>query len=237
MAIFLRDCEWHRLGGELPPAPTLYFANSRFTAAAYRARFGVEAVVVPPLVDPAAYRCRPTPRAVLFVNPVPEKGVEIAIAVAAANPDIPFLFVHGWPRPAAERQALGARLAALGNVRLIGPLSDMRRAYAQAALLLAPSQWEEAWGRVVGEAQVSGIPTIASDRGGLPEVVGAGGIVLAHNAPVAEWSAAVSALWNDPALRARLGAAASAEACAPERGAAALADSFESALHRTLVSE
>src|SRR5262249_21620774 len=56
---------------------------------------------------------------------------------------------------------------------------DMRTVYCDTRILLVPSQWEdETWGRVVSEAQLSGIPVITSDRGGLPESVGPGGIVL-----------------------------------------------------------
>ena len=44
---------------------------------------------------------------------------------------------------------------------------------------------------MVSEAQVSGIPVIASGRGGLPEAVGGGGIVLDREAPASVWAGAI----------------------------------------------
>ncbi len=40
-----------------------------------------------------------------------------------------------------------------------------------------PSVWEEPAGRVAAEALANGLPPIVSDRGGLPEICGAGGFV------------------------------------------------------------
>lgn len=47
------------------------------------------------------------------------------------------------------------------------------------------------------EAQFSGIPVISSDRGGLPETVGPGGILIGHDRPAAEWAAVLHQLWHD----------------------------------------
>ncbi|HXC29356.1 MAG TPA: glycosyltransferase, partial [Stellaceae bacterium] len=64
------------------------------------------------------------------------------------------------------------------------------------------------WGRVVTEAQFSGIPVITSDRGGLPESVGPGGIVLPHNAPTAIWADTIATLWSNPGHYSQLSQAA-----------------------------
>ena len=85
----------------------------------------------------------------------------------------------------------------------------MRTIYRETRILLVPSQWEdETWGRVVTEAQFSGIPVVASDRGGLPESTGPGGIVLPHDAPASAWAGAVTALWTDQSQHDRLSKAA-----------------------------
>lgn len=43
--------------------------------------------------------------------------------------------------------------------------------YCEADVLLVPSIWDEAFGRVSIEAQILGIPVIVSNKGGLPETV------------------------------------------------------------------
>lgn len=82
--------------------------------------------------------------------------------------------------------------------------------------LLVPSIWEEAYGRVATEAQVSGIPVIASNRGGLPEAVGPGSILIDPDAPIEEWVAATKRLWEDSQYYEQLSAAATVYAHRPE---------------------
>ena len=84
----------------------------------------------------------------------------------------------------------------------------MAATYGRARLLLIPSQWQEAWGRVASEAQINGIPVVGSDIGGLPEAIGPGGILVPPKAPVESWTAAVRTLWFDDQRYAELSAAA-----------------------------
>jgi glycosyltransferase involved in cell wall biosynthesis len=64
---------------------------------------------------------------------------------------------------------------------------------------LVPSRWKESWGRVVSEAQISGIPVLASDHGGLPESVGEGGFLLPPD-EVDAWSACLKKVTTDKAM-------------------------------------
>ena len=84
----------------------------------------------------------------------------------------------------------------------------MKTVYGRTKILLAPSKWEEAWGRVASEAHCSGIPVVGSRRGGLPEAIGEGGIVLDYDAPLDDWVASIRQLWNDADHYDRLSAAA-----------------------------
>lgn len=187
-AVYLHNVETHQLGGTLVPDPSiLYLANSEFTARRWRALCGLTCAVVPPLVLPDRYFTPQRGEHVLFVNPTQIKGVEILFALAGACPDIPFLVSESWGLNPHWRDHCLDRARALPNIEWSPPTRDMRAVYARARTLLMPSLWEESYGRTVVEAHVNGIPAVASNRGALPEVVGAGGILVDAHAPIAQW--------------------------------------------------
>lgn len=203
--------------GEFTSHPVLSFAAcSSALAERIRCRLGVEASVVPVLVQPDRYRTETTREVVTFVNPIPRKGVEIAFALAARRPDIPFEFVESWQLRTRVAKMMQSRVAHHGNVRLVRRTDDMRSIYGRSRIVLAPSLYHEAWGRIVTEAQVSGIPAIASNSGGLPEAVGPGGLILDRDAPLSAWLEALRRLWDDPLEYERYAGQAAAHASRPE---------------------
>lgn len=196
--IYLRNVEPDDLGGTVIDLPdTEFIANSHFTARKFRETDGISAHVVHPMIDAPKYRVTSSRANVTFINPHPHKGVAVALDLAERCPDIPFVFVRGWGLDAADEATLQARLARLPNVTLRPSTNDMRAIYGDAKIVLAPSQWEEAFGRIAAEAQVSGIPVIASAIGGLPEAVGPGGVLIDPGAPIDTWVAALRRLWDD----------------------------------------
>jgi glycosyltransferase involved in cell wall biosynthesis len=209
VVLYFRNVEFEELQGS--PASlshAAFVANSQFTAKQHHEKFGIACTVIPPLVNAELYRTTPTGDCVTFINPSPVKGLDIAFAIAAQCPDIPFAFVESWGIDAELRAVLDQRLAKLPNVTLQSRTSEMKTVYGKTRILLAPSQWEEAWGRVATEAHYSGIPVVGSRQGGLPESIGPGGITIDIDAPLAEWVAAVRRLWDDQAEYSRLSAAA-----------------------------
>lgn len=191
-AVYLHNVETHQLGGTLVPDPAiLYLSNSDFTAQRWRALCGIDSTVVPPLVLPERYFVSTRGDRVLFVNPTPIKGVEIMFALAAACPDIPFLVSESWGLDPNWRAYCLNRAAVLPNIEWSGPTRDMRPVYARSRTLLMPSLWEEAFGRTVVEAQINAIPVVASDRGALPDTVGAGGVLVDAHAPIDHWARAL----------------------------------------------
>ncbi len=212
-AIYLHNVEIHQLKGTLVGDPSLlYFANSRFTADRWRALCGLACAVIPPVVTPERYIATGRGNKVLFVNPTPIKGVELMFGLAAACPDIPFLVVESWNLEPVWQRLCRYRADKLGNIEWLTPTDDMRPVYAQARMLLMPSVWEESFGRTVIEAQLNGLPVLASDRGALPETVGEGGLALNPHAPIAEWADALHRLYGED--NRRVGEAARAKALA-----------------------
>ena len=198
VVVHLRDVQFDRLGGDPRSLEVqAWFANSNFTAARFAAAYGIDSEVIPNFVDPDSYRVPGPGHKVTFINPVPDKGLDVAFRLAERNPEIPFLFVEGWPLRAAVREELVDRARASGNIEWRPATRNMKTVYADTRVLIVPSQWEEAWGRVASEAQISGIPILASNRGGLPEAVGPGGLLLPHD-DLEAWEASLRRLWHNP---------------------------------------
>ena len=131
-----------------------------------------------------------------------EKGFDTAIATARAA-DVPLVIAGAGP----DEQRLRG-IAAGGEVRFTGQLApaalaELRR---RAAVMLAPSRWEEPCPYSVLEALAAGVPVLAADRGGLPELVGEDATLPATDRVA--WASALSELWKSPGLRAERGAAA-----------------------------
>jgi glycosyltransferase involved in cell wall biosynthesis len=225
--VYLRDVEIANMGGTLPREPRVgYISNSRFNAARLAAVAGTQPVVIPPLVRPERVRTGTSRSRVLFVNPVLKKGVDVVFELAKTRPDIPFDVVESWPLSRQSWDRLTARARALSNVNIHRADIDPSRLYRHAKIVLVPSMWEESWGRVVTEAHCSGIPALASDRGGLRESVGPGGMLVGHEAPFEHWRVALSSMWDDAATYRAFVAAAWRHAERPEIQPGVLIDRF-----------
>jgi glycosyltransferase involved in cell wall biosynthesis len=144
---------------------------------------------------------------------VPEKGFDTAV-LACRGAGVPLVVAgEGSDEPRLRRLSGGA------DVRFAGMLApdELARVRADAAVLLAPSRSDDACPYAVVEALAAGVPVIASDRGGLPELAAASGVEPAED--LGAWTRAVAQVWNDPADRLRRGEAALAlarERCHPD---------------------
>ncbi len=207
--VYFHDVLFDRMDGnpnEL--ANATFLANSQFTARQYKKVYGIDSVVIPPVFKVENYLGRRRPRNVTFVNPQSFKGSDIALELVRRCPEIPFSFVESWELPKQQKELIHRQMEACPNLELSGCTMNMKGIYSRAKVVLIPSRLEEAWGRVASEAQFSGIPAVASNRGGLPEAVGPGGILLDPDGPIEDWVDAVRKLWHDDGYYAKLSAAA-----------------------------
>jgi glycosyltransferase involved in cell wall biosynthesis len=117
---------------------------------------------------------------------IPHKGVDVLLhAIALDDRFTAEIFGAG---PESESLAeLAHRLGISDRVTFHGHVDEERipEVYAEFDVLAVPSiplpSWVEQFGRVVVEAQASGVPVIASASGALPDVVGDRGLLVPPN--------------------------------------------------------
>lgn len=173
-------------------------AVSRFTRNRVVQASGGSCDVLYPLVTEPNYVVDAEPeRFVTFINPRPVKGYKTFLAIAEMMREVSFLVVEAWPL-GEGRSEVERELASLGNVRFLRQLADSREIYRKTKLLLTPSIVEEGGPRVIREAQLNGIPVLGSYRGGIPEMVGAGGIVIENYEDASAWAGAIRRVLKDP---------------------------------------
>ena len=185
-----------------------FVANSEYMAIWAEETFGRRPCVIYPPVNVASMRTARAPHFVTFINPVKKKGLELALAVAEKLPHIPFLFVESWPLTPEEELELNSRLERFRNIEFWRRRRKVQEIYDVTRLLIVPSLWQEPFGRVIIEAQACGIPVLGRKVGGIPEAVGAGGIVLRTSADSDEWAATIESLIEDSVRMSVLRAAA-----------------------------
>jgi glycogen(starch) synthase len=149
---------------------------------------------------------------------VEDKGFDVAIRALAEVRQVhptAVLRLAGDGPARADLERLAAELGVADAVELLGWVTPERlpAVLAEAAVVLMPSRWEEAFGLVALQGMQVGRPVVASAVGGLPEVVEDG--VTGHLVPPEDPGAladAVAGLLEDPERAERLGAAGRARA-------------------------
>jgi len=146
------------------------------------------------------------PRLLHVSSCVPRKNIDgllrIVAEVRRALPGARLLQVGGTFTNA--QRALIETLGLSDSVVQRSGLSDgeLRVAYRAADVLILPSFYE-GFGFPVLEAQASGLPVLCSNRASLPEVAGAGAVVLDPDCP-ADWTPAVIAMMKNQNHRQQL---------------------------------
>jgi len=151
----------------------------------------------------------PSEKIILYVGRfVREKGIQVLLnsanVVLAQRPDAKFVIVGGGVRDKFENYVRWAGLE--DKVLFTGFMANraLHQIYRCADVAVFPSLYEP-FGIVALEAMASGVPVVASDAGGLREVVVhdlTGTSSYANNAESLAW--AILRVLNDPARAARL---------------------------------
>lgn len=181
--------------------------------------------------DPAVFRPDPAARAALRAEfgTGPEDCVVVAVSRLVRHKGYPELLRAMESVPGAVLWVVGERLesdhgedlephfaraeAVLGGrFRRLGYRHDVARVLAAADVFALPSHFEGLPMSVI-EAMLTGLPVVATDvRGPREQVVGGETGFLVPPATVQPLAAALAKLAEDPALRARMGAAGRARA-------------------------
>ena len=144
---------------------------------------------------------------------IPHKGVDVLVRAVALDERLS-ADVYGAGPEASALGVLAVDLGVADRVRFHGHVDEtaLPQVYPRLDVLAVPSVpvagWLEQFGRVVVEAQASGVPSVASSSGALPEVVGDAGILVPPGDPAALAGALVQLL-DEPGLWARLRGAGS----------------------------
>ena len=203
-------------------------ANSRATADAFVAAGGKRALVtvVHNGIDPAPFdalgpdTCRavrvelgiPADAYVVgcFSRLHPWKGQTVLLDAVARMPGVHALVVGGalfsGEAPyEAELRARAALPAFAGRVHMLGARDDVPRLIAACDVVVHASVLAEPFGRVLVEAMLAGRPVVATDAGGVPEVVTDGETgVLVPPGDARALGEALDALRREPARGAAL---------------------------------
>ncbi|MHA2282170.1 MAG: glycosyltransferase family 4 protein [Promethearchaeota archaeon] len=201
-------------------SPDIVVANSNFTAKNARKKWNREINVIYPLIDLTKTTPRQKrPEYITMINPLVLKGGKMFYDLAKHFAERKFLTVKGWtslrdrkdgswdPRQweliakAHEDPSVHppeeVDFSDLPNVTCLQSTQNIQEVYEKTLLLLFPSSWEEAFGRVVLEALTVGIPVIANNVGGTSETgLKNGGILMKKNSTLNDWIKAIE-MFND----------------------------------------
>ena len=158
---------------------------------------------------------RASPPRLLFVGRLnAQKNPALVLRTLALLPETMHLDMVGDGPDASSLHVLGAQLGIAHRIAWHGhqPRDAMPAFYAQASCTLVPSR-DEGFGMVAAESLLCETPVVASDSGGLPDIVrpGDNGALMASADDPESWRDAVLSIAASPERRAAYGATGRAQ--------------------------
>jgi glycosyltransferase involved in cell wall biosynthesis len=139
---------------------------------------------------------------------IPEKGVQYLIDAAALLVNdfretemLVLLAGEGWCQSDLEQRA--EKLGIADRIQFLGRRSDVETLTAAADIVVVPSVWQEGFGLIIAEAMASGRPVVATDVGGISELIddGKNGLLVKPEDSRALAGAINSLLKDEPKCR------------------------------------
>jgi glycosyltransferase involved in cell wall biosynthesis len=143
-----------------------YFPQAAHTAVIYNCSEPFDNTAPPPA--PRRYEGGPVRLGVLG-RVTPEKGLEILLDQLLADTTLQWTLVVGGTGDADYVRAIKAKYAD-PRVEFLGHVKSADF-FGMVDVLVVPSVWNEPFGRVTVEAYSHGLPVVAANTGGIPEVV------------------------------------------------------------------
>ncbi|AJQ95465.1 glycosyltransferase family 4 protein [Gynuella sunshinyii] len=131
------------------------------------------------------------PKNIFMISSADHKGFPIFQHLAEKFPELSFHVLGDSERGNGEESRKG-NLIFHGWANVVESLSE------KADLLLVPSVWKEPFGRVAIEGLISGVPTLVSNIGGLPEAVSFEKNLLVDAGSKSAWCKAISDFMENP---------------------------------------
>ncbi|WP_300716447.1 glycosyltransferase [uncultured Brachyspira sp.] len=127
---------------------------------------------------------------VTFINPVPQKGCDFVLKLAAMIPNTKFLCVEGWYKNLDFLNKMP------NNITYLESQNDMNYVWSVSKVLIIPSIVQDASPRVIVEANINYIPVIGNNVGGIPEVMNSSGYII-NISNIEKWIETINFLLNN----------------------------------------
>ena len=174
------------------PHANLVITDSHFTSDVYAQRDHINCLPLGEFINPKQVVAKErNPLFVTLINADFPKGLSIFAKLAERCqqelPNLKFLVINADEKFAQNLTKLHKKdephthpytAVNFPNILTTKVTHDIRLIYAQTKVALQLNLTSESWGRVASEALLNNIPVLGSALGGVPEAVGAGGIVL-----------------------------------------------------------